>query len=248
MLNIIAFLLNIIENYTTWIYVGCGLVVLAYLRAYLRARSARANTIFTIERELAAHQEGRAMSSIGTVLGLVVIVVALRYYIVPVLQIDALVEPTPTVLLTVPTREPTITPTLEPTPSATPTGRPRATRRPAEATATPTQPPPPPPPCPDPNVRITSPGMGARVNGRVPVRGSALNDRFQFYKVELGVGESPDAWHSLGPISKSPVNSGVLEEFDSTSVPNGTYWLRLTVVDITGNYPTPCDVRVVVQN
>ena len=90
--------------------------------------------------------------------------------------------------------------------------------------------------------------MGAVVAGRVAVRGTALNDRFQFFKVEIGVGESPEAWHSIGTMSKSPVTSGLLEEFDTTAVPNGTYWLRLTVVDITGNYPAPCDVRIVVQN
>lgn len=248
MLNIIGFLLNFIEQYTVWIYLGCFIIILFYLRSFWIARRERANTIFTIERELAAHREGRAMSSIGVILGVVVVVTALKYYVMPVVEISALIEPTPTVTLVIPTRQPTATPTMAMTDTPTPTMAIRVTRAPAQPTATPVPTLPPPPPCPDPQVCITVPRMGAPVTGRIGIQGSALNSRFQFYKVELGIGENPTQWHSISPIHKNPVDQGLLDQFDTTTVPNGVYWLRLTVVDETGNYPQPYDVRVIVQN
>lgn len=90
--------------------------------------------------------------------------------------------------------------------------------------------------------------MGAAVSGRVGVQGTATHSQFQFYKVELGGGEQPTTWGVLNDVHRAPVLGGVLEEFDTTSVPNGVHWLRLTVVDRTGNFPPPCEVRVIVQN
>ena len=66
MLNILGFLLNLVDKYTIWLYASCLLLVLFHLRSYLLARRARTNTIFSIEKEVAAHSEGRAMSNIST--------------------------------------------------------------------------------------------------------------------------------------------------------------------------------------
>jgi hypothetical protein len=247
-LNIILFLVNLIHEHTLWLYGACVVLILLQLRAFMVARRERHNTIFTIEREVAAHREGRAMSGIGSLLGLMVIITALKYYVVPTIDVRELVEPTPTLtLVMVPTREPTFTPTPEVT--ITPTRRASATPRAATPTVMVTPPPAAPPPaCPDPNTRITSPGMNAVVSGRVQIRGNADHTSFQFYKVELGVGEDPREWHSVSSMQRVPVQGGVLDEFDTQSVPNGVYWFKLTVVDLTGNYPTPCTVRVTIRN
>jgi len=246
-LNIFAFLLNLIDQHTIWLYGACVLIVLYYLRAFIVARTQRANTIFTIEREVAAHREGQAMSSIGAMLGVIIIILGLKYYIVPSVNIKAYIEPTPTVTMALPTMAPTLAPTEEAT--ATATLRPRPTQAAVQPTAMPTETPiPVPAHCPDPSVRIISPGMDATVSGWLTLEGTANIDGFQFYKIEWGAGEQPPDWHSISDIHHAPVVNGVLDEFDTHLLPNGVYWLRLTVVDQTGNFPAPCTVRVVFEN
>jgi hypothetical protein len=38
----------------------------------------------------------------------------------------------------------------------------------------------------------------------------------------------------------SPVQDGLLIEFNTRTMPRGDYQLRLTAVDRIGNYPEPC--------
>ena len=253
MLDVLNFLFNLIDQRVIWLYVACLIVILVYIRAYIVARRDQENSVFTIEKEVAAHRQGRAMSGIGAVLGIMVVITVLKFYVLPSVDLAALVEFTPTVTLPVPTRAATNTPTLLPTPvQPTVTNTPRSLRSPS-----PTSTPAPtltatlrtwPAQCPDANVRITSPGMNAVVSGRLPIRGTANHARFQFYKVEYGQGEKPTSWHVISDIHKVPVVNGTLEELDTKALPNGVYWLQLVVVDQSGNFPPPCQVRVIVQN
>ena len=86
------------------------------------------------------------------------------------------------------------------------------------------------------------------MSGVVIIHGTATHGRFQFYKVEIGRGEEPTAWHVVSDIHEAPVINGVLDEFETTAVPDGVYCLQLTVVDQTGNFPPPCRVRLIIQN
>jgi tetratricopeptide (TPR) repeat protein len=100
---------------------------------------------------------------------------------------------------------------------------------------------------------ITSPLDGAEVTGEVEVRGSAVlldteEAGFQFYKVEIGRGEHPDQWSTVGEIVSSPVTDGVLAVLDADNLPVGKYTIRLVVVDTDGNYPPPCEVAVQIEN
>ncbi|MCA1553898.1 MAG: hypothetical protein LC737_05925, partial [Chloroflexi bacterium] len=92
-------------------------------------------------------------------------------------------------------------------------------------------------------VSITSPRpSGDPVRGRVSVTGSANIPNFQFYKVEFAPGAVPQdaAFRNLASdVHRSPVPSGQLEIFDTTRVSDGSYSLRLTVVDNRGNFPCP---------
>ncbi|MEN6479807.1 MAG: Ig-like domain-containing protein [Anaerolineales bacterium] len=252
MLNVLTFVVEIIQNYTYWVYIVCGAVILWNVRRYLLARNDRRNTIFPVEREIAAHREGQAMSTIGAMLAICVAAVAIRYFLLPSLDVAELVEPTPTATLLIPTREPT--PTTPPTAAPTPTARTMPTQQPTAevvpttaATNTP-EPPPPRASCPDPNVCITSPTNGATVSGSLAIQGTANHAQFQFYKIELGVGTDPTSWSSIGETVGHPVSDGTLAVFNTQVVPNGTYTLRLVVVDITGNYPAPYEVTVNVAN
>ncbi|MFP3896716.1 MAG: hypothetical protein ACLFV5_07775 [Anaerolineales bacterium] len=252
MLNILGFLLNLVDKQIIWLYAGCALLLLFHLRAYLLARSARTSTIFSIEKEVATHKEGRAMSNIGMVLGLVVVITALKYYVVPTVAIEEMIEPTPTVTMSIPTSVPAHTPTAVLTPTETPTPQPSPSPTPIEEPTNtpppPTDTPPPAPACPDPNTCIMSPRPYETVSGVLTIRGTANHERFDFYKVEWGQGENPEAWYVIDDIVRSQVSDGVLQTFDTTVVSNGTYSLKLTVVDMTGNFPPPHRVPVTIQN
>ena len=76
-----------------------------------------------------------------------------------------------------------------------------------------------------------------------PERPFQLN--FQYYKIEYGAGEHPSNWNVIGDLRRNQVSEGVLQSFNAAAFPPGVYFLRLTVVDLTGNFPiAPCAVRV----
>ena len=245
MLNIVLFLVDLFDQYIIWVYAICLVFVLYHARSYWLARRDRSATIYTIEREVASGREGRAMTNIGLVLGIAVIATGIKYYVLPTLDLEEIVEATPTVTLAVPTREMTATPTPLP---PTPTPRPRPTRRVIATSVPPTATPVPPPVCADPNNCISYPGANAVLSGQVTIMGTADHGQFQFYKVEYGLGEDPNAWHVISDIHKERVYDGPLETFDTTALPNGVYQLKLTVVDRTSNFPPPHVVRIVIEN
>lgn len=251
MLNVLTFLLQVVRQYTIWVYVVCGLVILWNVRRYLLANRDRRNTIFPVEREVAAHREGQAMSVIGAMLAVCALVFAAEHYVLPGIDVTELVQPTPTMTLAIPTLDPTATPIVieeTPTPRATSTTRPTTA---PQVTVPPTNTPPPPAPapsCPDPNTCITSPRNGETVSGTIAIRGTANHAQFQFYKIELGIGTNPDQWSSIGQQVFQPRIDGQLMSFNTGAVPNGTYSIRLVVVDITGNYPPPFAVTIDVEN
>lgn len=85
-------------------------------------------------------------------------------------------------------------------------------------------------------VQITSPEINAELRGVVQIRGSASVPSFQFYKVEFGVGPSPDKWALIGSMHDRPVLNDQLEVWDTTRWPDGVYSLRLQAVKQDGNY------------
>lgn len=254
MLNVIALLLTIIEEHTVWLYGACLVIILLFMRSYWVAHRQRQNTVFTIEKEIAAHREGRAMSGVGALLGVAVVITGIKYYVVPTLDVASIASPTPTLTIPVPPTTVVVIATRTPTPEPEPTAKtpsPQATATPSpteEMQATNTPPPPPPALCADPNICITSPGNGATVSGMVSIVGTADHGQFQFYKVEYGQGEQPGDWHVINDIHRSPVHGGVLEQLNAGALPNGVYWVRLVVVDQSGNFPPPSQVRIVIQN
>jgi len=184
-------------------------------------------------------------------------------------------SPVPTAAIPSPTATPTLTPiptatsTPLPPPTHTPVPAPTATATP---TATPTEEPPeeapppqqePAPPaivpvtCSDSRLAISSPGINQTVSGLVPITGRATHEQFNFYKLEVAPGANASqgfTWFDGsdrsgdGGAKGPPVESGTLGHFNSAGVANGAYTIRLTVVDTSSNYPTPCQVSINVQN
>ena len=151
------------------------------------------------------------------------------------------------------------TATVTPTPTPTPTEEPPPEEVPAAAE----EPPAPVAPvivpvtCADGRLAIFSPGANQTVRGVVPVRGRAVHEQFDNYKLEFAPGagatagftwfDGSDQTGSSGG-KRPPVENGLLGNFNSAGLANGVYTLRLTVVDTSSNYPTPCQVTVNVQN
>ena len=96
---------------------------------------------------------------------------------------------------------------------------------------------------------ITNPTSNAVVRDIVEITGSADYPEFQFYIIE----QSPEPvtgsqWNIIGTIHEQPVANGVLETWDTTTVPDGSYTLRLRVVRLDGNYTEFFSQQVVVSN
>jgi len=141
-------------------------------------------------------------------------------------------EPTPTVTNT-PEPTPTETPLVEPTPTETPTETPI----PAPVVQAPQ--------CADPRSVLTSPGAGQTVSGVINITGRAVHEAFQNYKLEYAADGAGFNWFTGGT---SQVEDGVLGMLDTAGLPNGAYTLQLTVVDLSANFPPPCQVTVFIQN
>lgn len=83
---------------------------------------------------------------------------------------------------------------------------------------------------------ITAPSAGGWVSGNLPVEGTA-DDAYSFheYVLEYGEGAAPSSWIKIGSTGTSPVVAGVLGAWDTTTVTDGPYTLRLTVMDRARN-------------
>ena len=159
---------------------------------------------------------------------------------------------------------PTDTPIAEP-PTATPEP-PTATPEPPTLTPTftfepptatpeiPTDTPTPAPPpvvaasCADGRAAIVSPGVNEVVSGVLTVSGTALHESLDYYKLEFAPGANAADGFVYFDGRKNTVENGPLGSIDTRNLPNGTYTIRITAVDQTGNFPPPCDVTFIVQN
>ncbi len=241
-------LLELVAGYADWIYLACALAAAWYLRVVYLARKERRATWFPLEKEVALQRVYGA-----AVMAIVLAFVVAGTFFATTRLVEIVPEPASAPILSTPTvvllATPTPTP-LPPTPTPTVTPTPRPTR--VKPTPTPApQPTPTPavqvPKCPDARAVITSPGVGAVLSGPTQIIGTAQHEAFQFYKLEFGIGNNPQQW-SYFDGQEVPVQNGVLGTFNAAAVPNGTYTIRLVVVDRTGNYPPPCQVTIVVQH
>jgi hypothetical protein len=101
--------------------------------------------------------------------------------------------------------------------------------------------------CPRPEACITAPPAGAVVSGPLRIMGTATRPNFCYYKFEFRP-QAATEWAFLVS-AQAPVANGVLMLWDTRTVANGTYELRLVVVDNTGNYwPEYPEISLTVRN
>jgi membrane carboxypeptidase/penicillin-binding protein len=76
---------------------------------------------------------------------------------------------------------------------------------------------------------ITQPKLFAEVSDVVKIIGTASGENFDYYRVQVGKGLNPQEWIQLGGDVISPVESGLLVEWDTKGL-SGLYAVQLLVV------------------
>lgn len=231
-------LLTFIARISTALYFLAGIGIIFALRNFIQAGQARRIAVFGLEREDA---EQKQRQSGGTIILLALLVGAV--YTVKNIVLPNLTEQAP-----LPTQAPLVFVTQQATATQArllyPTITPTIPVAPDSAVTYPT---------PDPNAngceilgaRITSPTAGQSVSGQATVEGEANILDFAQYKFEISGPGTGGAWVVVGT-STTPVSQGWLGSWDSTSLPPGSYNLRLVVLRTDGSYPTPCEVPIVI--
>ncbi len=100
--------------------------------------------------------------------------------------------------------------------------------------------------CDNPTATISDPRAGAVLRGTVGIYGTATHPNFQFYRLQISGSEQPQDFATLG-VYRQQVVEGQLGTLNTAAFAPGDYWLRLTVVDNTANYPPECTVRVRIE-
>ncbi|MBK6792837.1 MAG: hypothetical protein IPG80_09905 [Anaerolineales bacterium] len=81
----------------------------------------------------------------------------------------------------------------------------------------------------NPKANITAPQLFADVDGKVLILGTATGEDFMYYRVQIGKGLNPQEWVQLGEDTYTPVDGGLLAEWDTTGL-SGLYAVQLIVV------------------
>ena len=77
---------------------------------------------------------------------------------------------------------------------------------------------------------VIAPTASEQVSGLVPILGRALSHDFSRYVVEWGRGNSPTSWVRFQS-SGQQLTQGVLATWDTTTVPDGPYTIRVVLTD-----------------
>jgi len=98
---------------------------------------------------------------------------------------------------------------------------------------------------------ITAPKEGAAIESRVSIKGTAAlaaqDHEFGSFTLEYGPGTNPTTWTEIRSRSYPMVDEGLVT-WDVTDLPNGSYTLRLTVRDESGDFVLQDQVVVQVEN
>ena len=86
-----------------------------------------------------------------------------------------------------------------------------------------------------PQVRLSNPTTGQAISGAVQISGVAQGPNFARYQIELAPATAPNNFQPIaGPFTNQA--NGTLATWDSTTVPNGAYKLRLAAFASDGGY------------
>jgi len=216
-----------LETYEPLIYISLAIFGLyVFRRMWVMWREWR-NSVYTLEREFALGRLGRATALGFLVLALFFVEFYIATFVAPSLPAsDLMITPTLDLLVT-----------------------PQATLLPVDATqaALVTQ------PvqsgmsgCVTDQIMITSPRSGEDVSAVVDLIGTANVPNFGFYKYEIAL-EGTQNWATVAAY-REPKNNESLGKWNTLSLSNGAYFLRLVVIDNVGTSLEPCVIAVRVLN
>ncbi len=97
-------------------------------------------------------------------------------------------------------------------------------------------------------VSLLSPQPGQVLSGVVTIVGTATATQLWYHKVEYSADGANWTTTEADYMKTERVFGGALATWDTRTVPNGRYYLRAVVVDITGNYLETAPITVTVQN
>jgi membrane peptidoglycan carboxypeptidase len=95
---------------------------------------------------------------------------------------------------------------------------------------------------------VVEPTLLAHVRGTVEVRGNVRVDEIDYYILEAGRGPTPDTWRQIGDRRNTPGGNIVLTTWDTTTLSDGVWTLRLTLVRTDGSSEVSTPREVIVDN
>ena len=214
-----------LDTYSPLVYIALAIAGLYAFRRMWRTWREWRDAVYSLEREFALNNLGKATSFGFLVLLLFFAEFYVSTFIVPSLPAtDILVTPTLDLLATpVGTVSANGTVILE-TPQAQ-TGMSG---------------------CVPDEIMLTSPKPGEPISGTVVLTGTADVPNFGFYKFEFSpVGT--DTWTTISA-GTEPVRDEKLGEWNTINRPNGDYFLQLVIIDNVGQTLEPCVIAVRIAN
>lgn len=214
-----------LANYEPLIYIALAIGALFAFRRMWRSWREWRDSVYGLEREFALRRLGQATAVASLILGLVFAEFFIATFIAPSLPASDILA-TPTLdLLTTPVG------TLAPGVTA-----PAVTQPVPNGMSG----------CIPDQVMITAPLPGEEVNGTVNITGTADAPNFGFYKYEVAPMGTQN-WATIAA-NRDPVKNASLGEWNTISLTNGDYFLRLVVTDNVGTALEPCVIAVRVLN
>jgi hypothetical protein len=218
-----------LASYEPLIYIALAIGGLFAFRRMWRSWREWRDSVYGLEREFALRRLGQATAAAFLILALIFVEFFIATFIAPSLPAtDLLATPTLDLLLT-----------------------PEGTQSPADATQAALSPVTQEVPsgmsgCIPEEIMITFPEPGDEVSGIVQITGTADVPNFGFYKYEvarLGTQE----WATISA-DRNPKQNEELGEWNTASLTNGDYFLRLVITDNVGMALEPCVIAVRVVN
>jgi hypothetical protein len=218
-----------LASYEPLIYIALAIGGLFAFRRMWRSWREWRDSVYGLEREFALRRLGQATAAAFFILALVFVEFFIATFIAPSLPAtDILATPTLDLLLT---PENTLSPeqatqaALSPVTQAAPSGM---------SGCVPDQ------------IMITAPEPGADVTGTVKITGTANVPNFGFFKYEFAPRGSQN-WATISA-KRDPVTDGEIGDWNTTSLTNGEYFLRLVITDNVGVAMEPCVIALRVIN
>lgn len=224
-----GFVYRSLANYEALIYIGLAIWGLFVFRSMYRTWREWRDSVFSLEREFALRRLGRITAIALLILGLMFAEFFISTFVAPSLPASDILT-TPTLdLLAAP---PGTLSAADATQAALSTGTQSV---PSGMSG-----------CVPDQIMISSPQPGEIVNGSIQIIGTANVPNFGFYKYEIApIGTQSWTTISAGREAKQDKELGA---WNTGSLTNGEYFLRLVITDNEGGSLEPCVIAVRVAN